>query len=325
MEKGSCHSPQVARVYRAVGKSALGVRASYVPDTGTVELLVEVPSEWSSNEVVPEWAGMGHELLELVLQPRTAARQLRLFLKSTEHRPIFSAVCDDIVRSLESASNADQRARQVTACLVRWRRFFDRVGTEGLTWEMQQGLFAELVWFAKALDAQMHPHAVLDAWKGCERDYHDFDFRGQAIEVKSTRAKEPQSVVVNNERQLDDRGLRSLHLLVIGLQSVEGGGRTLPELITQIGEMFQSDPLAQVRFEDCLVAAGYHAQHADKYTSRWIVTSERLFQVVEGFPRIIDLPPGVGEIRYRVVVGACEKFKINSGDYVSNLKRSYDG
>jgi hypothetical protein len=39
----------------------------------------------------------------------------------------------------------------------------------------------------------------------------------------------------------------------------------------------------------------------------------RFFNVVEGFPRILQgiLPDGIGDLKYSVVVSACTSFEIN--------------
>ena len=232
------------RLYRALGDSAIGIRAGYIPSLEMLELLIEVPCDWSGESVIPEWRGMGHEVVILHLPPRVEAHHLRLFLVSPEHQEVFMAVCEDLVAALEGITEPVQRVREIEICLLRWRRFFERSGLEGLSVEMQQGLFAELTWLLRLIEADVDPSKAVAAWKGCERGYYDFDLAGRVIEVKSTRTKEPKSVTISNERQLDDRGLKSLHLYALVIHEAEGSGITLPERVECLRSALAQAPAA---------------------------------------------------------------------------------
>ncbi len=48
------------------------------------------------------------------------------------------------------------------------------------------------------------------AWRGPEPAHQDFQFTSGAVEVKATAAKQPQSVRITSERQLDDNGSMNL-------------------------------------------------------------------------------------------------------------------
>jgi len=314
------HNVKAGRLIRALGESAIGVRAGYVPRDRTLELLIEVPWGWAGDRLIPDWRGMGHEVLDLHLPPRIEEQHLRLFLTSPEHRSVFFSVCEDMVTSLEGIQGSRVRVREIEACLLRWRMFFERSGPDGLSMEMQQGLFAELTLLQKMLEAGITPSTVVESWKGCMRSYHDFDLKGHVIEVKSTRSKEPRGVSISNERQLDDRGLRSLHLYALSLHVVEDGGTTLPERTEAVGQILSSESAALIGFRHKLVCAGYLDRDEAHYVQHFIIKSEDMFLVREGFPRIITLPAGVGELRYRVLLAACEPFRAELNDCLSNLR-----
>lgn len=304
------------RLYRALGATAIGVRAGYLPASGVLELLIEVPADWSSEPMMPAWRGMGHEIITLVLPPRTSAQHLRLYSVGSEYRDIFILVCDDLVEALEGVTDAVLRVNEIETWLVRWRSFFERSGVQGLTVGEQQGLFAELRWLHHLLQADIAPVRAVASWKGCERAYHDFDLEGHVIEVKCTRTKEPRSVVINNERQLDNNGLKSLHLFALGIHEISDGGITLPELVETIRGALAESTEALVRYRSGLISAGYLERDAKRYTQQRIIKAEDLFEVVEGFPRICCVPPGVGDLRYRLFLSSCEPYRTEVSEYL---------
>ena len=308
------------RLFRALGASAVGIRAGYLPSKDVLELLIEVPASWSGDSVMPDWRGMGHEIVDLGLPPRKEALHLRLFLVNQEHREIFLMVCEDLVSALEGINQTSLRMKEMETCLLRWRRFFERSGTDGLSIEMQQGLFAELTWLSSLLEAGIDPEKAVSSWKGCERGYHDFDLDGHVVEVKSTKTKEPLSVLISNERQLDDNDLQSLHLYVLSVHFADGGGMTVPDRVEGLRSALDEAPAASDLFRKKLLSAGYLDRHADIYQQHLIIKSETLYQVIQGFPRITAIPPGIGDLKYRVFLSACEAFRTKIKDYLAEVK-----
>ena len=318
--EGRSQEQPAERLFRALGASAVGIRAGYLPGKDVLELLIEVPASWAGDSVIPKWRGMGHEIIDLSLPPRQKALHLRLFLVNQEHREIFLMVCEDLVSALEGITQASFRVKEIEACLLRWRRFFERSGTDGLSIEMQQGLFAELTWLNGLLEAGIDPGKAVSSWKGCERGYHDFDLEGHVVEVKSTKTKEPLSVLISNERQLDDNGLLSLNLYVLSVHFADGGGMTLPDRVESLRSALGDAPAASDLFRKKLLSAGYLDRHADLYTQHLVIKSENLYQVIQGFPRITATPYGIGDLRYRVFLAACEAFRAKISAYLLELK-----
>lgn len=307
------------RIYRALGASAIGVRAGYLPAQRTLELLIEVPKKWSGYSAIPEWRGMGYELLALRLPPREEAAHLRLYLLEPEHRDVFLLVCEDVVSALEGITDSVLRVEAVESCLLRWRRFFQRSGPEGLSTEGQLGLIAELIWLGKMINGAVDSLRAVKSWKGCERRYHDFDFNGHVVEVKSTRTKEPKTVAISSERQLDDSGLNSLHLYVLSLLEIEAADITLPVCVQSVKTLLDASPAAAALFHEKLISAGYLDRDEVKYSKSYVVKDESLYRVTGKFPRIIEVPPGVGALKYRVILSACEPFREETDPYMKGL------
>ena len=308
------------RIVRTLGASAKGVRASVMPDGQVLELLIEVSPEWKETEpVLPEWRGMGFEIVSLHLSPRPENDQLVLSLREDEQKAVFFAYCGDLVSNLEGVTSPDERASKIKDSIARWGRFFEKCGADGLDIQKQAGLFGELVWLEKMIDNGIDLERVVKSWKGCERNFHDFDVEGKVVEVKTSMMKEPQQITINNERQLDERGLLSLHLFFVSFRKTDGGGLTLDAKVQQIREKITHSQDVLLYFNDSLINSGYLDEHSPKYTSHFIVKEEMLFSVKDDFPRIIEPPNGVGRLKYGVLISSCRSFDADISEFLDSI------
>jgi len=297
-----------------------GVRVSCVCPGAVWELIVEVGIQTDNFSIdFPNWRGMGFEIITLDV-PMKKSRHIRIFLKDETCRDIFAAVCTDLVVALDSCISNEKRRQELSLFLDRWSRFFERYGKTGLSQEHQQGLYGELWWIRCMINKGVPESLSINAWKGCEQGDHDFELNGHVVEVKTTRTKEPRKVIINNERQLDDRGLVELHLFVLTIISMESCGETLPDIVKSL--KLRLSGLTARKFENSLREAGYLDVHESLYRNCYTVQKEELFQVNEGFPRIISLPPGTGDLAYSITLSACSDFKRNIETYMGDLIRS---
>lgn len=316
----SSESPESAsRVYRLLGESAVGVRASVVPSDRTLELLIEVPGNWDPERKLPDWTGMTFEFVRISLPPRKDNPHLLLSLNDEDQKSIFLAYCQDLVSNLEGVKVSNERVAKIEASIARWERFFKRCGSDGLSIQKQAGLFGELAWLQLMLESGFNGSRCVESWKGCERNFHDFDMEGRVVEVKTSMRKEPQQIIINNERQLDDQGLTSLHLFFTALRTADGGGQTLPDKIGQVRALLQPEPANLLKFNDSLINAGYIDAHAPIYRKHFIVREQLLFHVTDEFPRIINPPNGIGSLRYGVLISSCRTFDTDIEDYLNSL------
>lgn len=313
------HAPK--RRYRRLDlERESGIRLSCRFPDRLWELLIEVGIPTSEPRFsFPNWKGMTFDLLQLDV-PRPGTWHICLGLKNPEHRDVFVSVSSDLAQELRIIDSSAQRKKALLDFLERWSRFFERHSLEGLPPERQRGLFGELHWLRRLLDCGIEPGTAIESWKGCARAYHDFDIGGGVVEVKSTLSKEPKKVQISNERQLDNRGVLSLHLLVLSLTQSQAGGETLPDMVSGVRARLSIGPAALRRMEHCLHEAGYLDAHAHLYDRSYTVRSEGLFRVEDGFPRIIDLPEGLGDLTYSLVVGACRPYQENVDQYLAMLR-----
>lgn len=309
------------RIYRRMDlEREIGIRLSCVSPGIVWEILIEAgDADEKVRLTFPRWKGMHFDILTLDV-PAKGTKHIRLFLEKRENMDIFVTVCADLVRGLDICLTNESRREEIADFIARWSRFFERYGEGGLPPERQRGLYGELWWLRRMMQAGIAPAGCISSWKGSEWAYHDFQLDGHIVEVKTTMTKEPRRVEINNERQLDDRGLKSLHLLVITLLKVEGRGETLPEIVNSLRGSFSSRPSLIYSFEHSLRESGYLDIHSNLYNSSYVVNKEELFRVDEGFPRIIEVPQGLGDIRYSLVLAACRPFLLEPTEYLNKIK-----
>lgn len=298
---------EVRRFIRLDLEKESGIRLAIISPGNYRELLVQVDecSEYSFNP--PNWMGMKFNVITLDV-PAKNTRHISLSLENYEHKRVFSTICNDIVDQLSMVDSPSHRVRELKKILDQWENFFKNYGPEGLSSEAQRGLYGELTWLELLLGNNVDMQTAIESWQGYKNDYYDFELNGRAIEVKTTMTKEPRKVRINNERQLDDRGLDSLHLYLLTMQRLQSGGETLPEKVEKIRTILKSNSLASGIFERALNKIGYFNFHECNYTSGYILKKHETFRVSDGFPRIIDLPSGVGDISYSIIISACSDF-----------------
>jgi hypothetical protein len=90
--------------------------------------------------------------------------------------------------------------------------------------------------------------------------------------------------------------------------------RTLPALIHELSAQMQDDPIATFQFQIKLAKYGYNEAFAEKYTIGFSLTDVKFYEVTEDFPRLLqnNLPDGIGDLKYSVVVAACSPFEITT-------------
>jgi hypothetical protein len=295
-------------VYRRLDlEHETGIRMAVLSPGRTWAILIEIPPEDVGALMPPRWRGMGFKIIPLV-GPELAAKHVCLYVENPENRSVFTTLSSDVIRTLES-SDRTTRVKNLQNCFNRWSRFFEIWGSEGMSPDRQRGLFGELMVLEILLRTGLSPLDGVSSWKGSSGAYQDFVHLGAAIEVKTTISKEPRKVSVSSEKQLDDTDLESLALVVLTLNLVESGGISLPNAVATVRQLLENDGKASSIFESSLIEAGYLDSDADKYSKHYTIRSKEIFDIRSGFPRIVSVPPGVGDLRYSVTISACKSFE----------------
>ncbi len=314
------------RVTTQVGLSLL---VALEPTSRIRTLLLPVPRvalparrEW------PECRG-----LELISVTLSSKPHLGVRLRDPACADVFTALAQDVAPRVAAANGAKKAATELLGHLRRWQQFLTAT-RDGLSIEEQRGLWGELHVLRAHLLPTLSAAATVAGWNASAAAHQDFQFSSGAVEVKTTAAKQPQSIRITSERQLDDTGVGALflHVVVVDERDVPSGGsvpgQSLPVLIAAVRTQLSADMGALTSFNERLLDRGWLDAHASRYEGpRWTVRGERTYQVRRGFPRLVevDLPVGVGDVNFAVSLAACEPFAVSVTVMLGVLSQTIPG
>lgn len=202
---------------------------------------------------------------------------------------LLNAVADRIVthdRTLDQAFGETVRA---------WSALLDR--PRGLGVEKRIGLIGELSVLSSI--ARVHNWTTaMRAWKGPDREEHDFGLPGFDLEVKTT-ASEERRHTIHGLGQLTPTGDRPLWL--VSLQVTRGGtdGRTLADCVHSVrNAVADKDPASLDRLDRQLAVTGWNPDLPDD--ERWRLRSGPLALLVEDQLPRIDLQSVPAPFRDRI-------------------------
>jgi len=215
----------------------------------------------------------------------------------TEVYPVLCTILDRIQLGAESFTDSVEAVLAGLGDIL--------AGRGGLPHEKQVGLFGELV-VLMSLAEHSSPADAVVAWRGPDREEHDFGLPDADVEVKTTMS-EQRGHWIGSLTQLRPTPGRDLHLLSLQITAAGNGpGATLTELVHTARAM-PGVPLADL--DTGLGDAGWRARHADLYRSRWALRAPPAFYVVDdAFPAVtppriaaaVPDPQRITDVRYRV-------------------------
>ncbi len=263
--------------------------------------------------------------LTLTVEADTArpGRQLVLLtLTDPAQADLFGVVCEDLITQIADETSNQAVLNALLGRLEQWTTLFENLSPGGLSVEKRQGLFGEVWFLNRWLDAGADPTQCLTAWTGPGGSIHDFQLPDRAVELKTTSAVNPQAIQISNERQLDDSGLAHLWLWLLTLEVRPTGGQSLNELINTVLDKLSTSSASLNQFRLKLYQAGYQPIHLALYdTPTSSLRNEQVFRVGEGFPRLRpdNLPAGVSAVHYAVSLIACQPFAVEVADVLRQL------
>jgi len=241
------------------------------------------------------------------------------FLKFAQSIPntnnIFESVISDICDKVIQIRDKQNLSEVLIKVVNEWKIFFETQENEILSIEAQKGLFGELHFLKNFLFQKYSFTESLFFWTGLDRTNHDFQIANSAVEVKTTSSKQHKKFTISSERQLDFTGLEHLYLSLYSLNLHNNmPERTLPSLIRDIYAQIQEDQIATFHLQIKLAKYGYNEIFSEKYTVGFSLFDMKFFEVVEGFPRLLqrNLPNGIGDLSYSIVASACSPFEITT-------------
>lgn len=250
--------------------------------------------------------------IDLFPDPNHKGKNTLLFkLTNIQHKDIFSVLCEDLITSITAETDEKKLVKIILNRFEKWKSLFTKIISQGLLPEEQRGLFGELYFLRKFLQANNNYQFVLNTWIGTAGEVRDFQMNNWALEVKTTHGNNHQKVQISSERQLDTTHLDKLFLYHLSLEKVQESGETLNQIIASINTILEADAIALNRFKSKLYEAGYFEQHHPSYEAIGYFIRKDIFYIVESeFPRIQEneIRSGVGDVKYSIIVSHCEEF-----------------
>jgi hypothetical protein len=267
----------------------------------------------------------GLEIFSVVIagQPHLGVR-----LRESSSADVFTALAEDVAPRVAATSDPQAAVAALLGRLRRWQKFL-AAGMAGLSPEQQRGLYGELHTLRQYFLPCFGAETAVAAWRAPRRTHQDFQLASGAVEVKTTTAKQPQSVRITSERQLDQAGIPwlFLHVVVLDEREVEGVhnavGEGLPDIVGVLRKQLQATAAAAETFDDRLLDVGYLEVDVPRYENRrFTLRREHTFRVKRGFPCLVEenLPTGVGDVSYALSLAVCEPFATSIEDMLAKLQ-----
>lgn len=270
-----------------IGLDALGHRHLLIPvDPGT-----RIIEDRRSNGV------------QITSHPLLDRNKLRLFVDLVCLKPhlheLFSIIIGEVLELLKSDdSRPDLTCRKV---LDQWRELLEREFVGQVRIEKLVGLFGEL-WHLREV-VRCDPNAVY-CWTGPRGRRHDLSTNRVALEVKASLSSQGRFFEIHGHEQLEPPINGRLYLAAMKLVQVPASGESLQEIVESI-VILGGDRNTLLAL---LIQTGIGNNELNRSKNiRFSVVENRVYEVGEGFPRIISasftygsLPSGVVKLTYQI-------------------------
>jgi hypothetical protein len=248
---------------------------------------------------------------------------LLILLLNKQHKDIFSTLCEDLIFGVSEMSTELTLVEKLLERLAKWQSLFEKIGKQGLSDEVQRGLYGEIYFLRFFLSSVSDKNYCVKSWLGPEKSIQDFQYSNWAVEVKTTHGNNHQKIHITSERQLDDTIIEKIFLYHLSLDVRIGNGESLNILIEDVSELLTDNTIGSNLFKLKLLESGYYDIHKPLYDERgYSIRQENLYRVSGNFPRITEnkIPIGVGDVRYSIVLSESEEWRINHETLLEDIK-----
>lgn len=255
-------------------------------------------------------------------EANTEKNYLIFKLVNSEHRDIFSVLCEDLILNISSVTNQIQLFKTLLNRFEKWKSLFDKLNSVGLNPQEQRGLYGELYFLRIYLKANSDFFKAINSWTGPAKEIRDFQIGNNALEVKTTHGNNHQKIHISSERQLDLSNIQNLYLYHISLEVRHQDGETLNQIVDSISESLMADFSVLNRFNNKLLEAGFFNHHRNIYKDTGYFIRQDTFYKIEGeFPRIEEneIRRGVGDVKYSIIVDNCQNYLTTEIEVLTNL------
>jgi Putative PD-(D/E)XK family member, (DUF4420) len=234
-----------------------------------------------------------------------------LSLVQPQLKPMFAAMCSEIVEQGKACAEGADPAAFVLQHLSRWNRLL-ALGPDGLlSIEERLGLLGELSLLLLAIDRFGADNAV-DGWRGPHDAPQDFLLPCGYVEVKSIYRGGPE-VRISSLEQLDiSEAALTLAVYEFSPCPTGTGGRSLAGVVSNVRAVLVGSAYAAPNFEASLRAGGY-MDKPEYEVDEFRVAKLRWFLVSDEFPRLCrsEVASAISAAKYRLRLAALERFETN--------------
>ena len=237
---------------------------------------------------------------------------------SSDQNDVFTIVAKDILDNLRNQKEANKYIDSLKYRIEKWRDFFNNPASNRLSEKMVIGLFGELSFIKELHECGID--IASDLWNGPLKSAQDFQGESVAVEVKTSASNSLESVHISSEIQLDNTDREALFLVGYRVERNDVSGKTLPDLIRMISELLSEQQKA--RFNANLICLGYAVEDDCLYNKRYSIKERQCYKIQDEFPKIIrsDLPQGVIDINYKLLLQTCSDFKVDFEEITQSIK-----
>jgi hypothetical protein len=115
---------------------------------------------------------------------------LLILLLNKQHKDIFSTLCEDLIFGVSEVSTELTLVEKLLERLAKWQSLFEKIGKQGLSDEVQRGLYGEIYFLRFFLSSVSDKNYCVKSWLGPEKSIQDFQYSNWAVEVKTTHGKQ---------------------------------------------------------------------------------------------------------------------------------------
>lgn len=239
----------------------------------------------------------------------------------SKYETMFIAAVQDICVKIGNLNNSSQVIDCIKENMKMWKHFFGNQPIEPMSESSQQGLYGELYFLRSLCNSDIFMKALV-GWTGPDKETHDFYLGKNAVEIKTTSTNAPFKMRISNENQLSDIDIQGdLFIAFYALRTSTNSGETLKGIVDTVRTLISQDINLLARFEKKLSEYGYSELHTGYYINGYTIREQFYFKVIDGFPRIErnNLPTGVGDINYSVLIDTCKKYQVNFAELLASL------
>jgi len=244
--------------------------------------------------------------IKITLGQIESTYQLILTLTSKDDKDIFHTLCMDLLDSTKGIDDENVAIGILLKRLEKWQ-YFLKHSRNLIDIKQLKGLIGELFFIRKYLLKNFEVDEALNFWKAPLQSVQDFELNNMAIEVKTKSSM--NAITISSYEQLFTT-LDKLYLFVLTLTDATQKDKdsfTIYDLIREIRELVGLEYLD--KFNHLLLLYGFLelSEYEEFYFK---ISTDEFYEVVDGFPRIAEVPQSIENLTYRVNLDTCKDFLV---------------